>query len=103
MFWLPDKYFSKIELDRIEEFLKKGFDVIVDSINLRQEKIDSLNKLADKYNAETEFVRLCIPYREAVERDRHRKRSVGERIIRKIYMDYFRDEFIKEIKLREQQ
>ena len=85
-----------VEHKLIEEALEKGNDVIIDAVNLYQRNLDELIDIANKHNAEYEIVKLYVPYKEAVERDSHRSRPLGPRVIKHFYEKYFSEKYKEE-------
>ena len=85
-----------LEHTLIKEALEKGNDVIVDAVNLYPRTLEDLLDIAKSYDAETEVVKLYVPFEEAVQRDAQRRRPLGPRVIKHFYEKYFKEQFEKE-------
>lgn len=93
-YWIPEQeqYISKIEEFQIEEALRNGLNVIIDATNLNPKTIKKWEDLAQKHNVALEFKEFKISYKEAIERDSKRERSVGKKVIRDFFMKYYPEE-----------
>jgi len=70
--------------------INEGFNVIVDDTNLNPHHIERIKKLV-KGKAFIEIVDLTsVPLEECIERDKSRKDSVGEKVIRDMYERYIK-------------
>lgn len=76
--------------------LQSGKHVIVDDTNLNPKHEDHIRQLVSDYRKETgesvaiEIKTFDTPIEECIARDLKRARSVGERVIRKMYDDFLR-------------
>lgn len=85
----------------MEEFsvkaaINRGLNVIIDATNLNPKTIDKWNKLAKSTKSTIEFKEFYIPFKEAVERDKNRERSVGKKVIKRFYQQYYLDKYQEE-------
>lgn len=99
----PAKVF-RIMQKRVTEYLKKDFDVVYDATNVtrknRRSIIEQVKHIVEPDGIECHIV--WAPYNECVARDKLRKRSVGEEVIRKFiyrWQSPYYDEGINKIKL----
>jgi len=65
-------------------FLERGFDVIVDDTNLRPRYVIPFQAIAESLKAEFELIKLTVDVETCIERDKNRKHSVGENVIRQL-------------------
>lgn len=82
----------------IKAAINRGLNVIIDATNLNPKTIDKWNKLAKSTKSTIEFKEFYIPFKEAVERDKNRERSVGEKVIKRFYQQYYLDKYQEETK-----
>jgi predicted kinase len=78
---------SDIQTKIITSALRNNKDVLVDNTNLKQKYLKQLINLT-KTKANIEFIVLDITLEEAIERDKHREKRVGEDVIRKMWNDF---------------
>lgn len=71
-----------ISHNMVEGFLRSGLDVIVSDLNLRAKYVRQFAKIAAKCGAEFEQRIFDLPIEQCIERDKNRKHSVGESVIR---------------------
>lgn len=97
-YWIPsqENYISDLEEFSIKAAIKRGYNVIIDATNLNPKTIDKWNKLAKETNSSTEFKKFYIPFKEALERDKNRERSVGEKVLRRFYQQYYPEQYMRE-------
>ena len=97
-YWIPSQedYISDLEEFSIKAAIKRGYNVIIDATNLNPKTIDKWNKLAKETNSSTEFKKFYIPFKEALERDKNRERSVGEKVLRRFYQQYYPEQYMRE-------
>mgnify|MGYP002622299725 CR=1 FL=1 len=83
----------------IKQGLRMKFNIIVDSVNLKKERVSHLQKIADDEDAIVEFKTLIVPFLEAVRRDRNpdRQHRTGVDVIRDYYQTYYPNEPIEDI------
>ena len=97
-YWVPSQedYISDLEEFSIKAAIKRGYNVIVDATNLNPKTIEKWNKLAKETNSSTEFRKFYIPFKEALERDKNRNRSVGEKVLKRFYQQYYPEQYMRE-------
>lgn len=99
-YWIPNQedYISDLEEFSVKAAINRGLNVIIDATNLNPKTIDKWNKLAKSTKSTIEFKEFYIPFKEAVERDKNRERSVGEKVIKRFYQQYYLDKYQEETK-----
>jgi len=79
----------------LEVYLRKGFNVIIDDTNLRDENWTEINDIVAKINLDVQVVEKCFPIdvATAVERDSKRlvRASVGEKVITNMWKKNIRN------------
>ena len=92
--WSPEQeqHVKDIEDFIITSSLNNGKSVIVDDTNLKPDTIEHLRELADIYECELEFKEFKVDFRTALERDRQRTHSVGEKVLRDFFLKYCPEE-----------
>ena len=78
----PNKVF-RVMHERVKQYLSEGFDVIYDATNVTRKNRRGIVADVKKYCDSIEAHIVWAPYTECVSRDKERKRSVGEDVIRK--------------------
>ena len=98
-YWIPDQedYISDMEEYAVRSAVKRSLIPIIDATNLNPKTIEKWESLAKELNCEIEYKKFYIPFKEALERDSKRERSVGKKILIKFYTKYFYDEYVKEV------
>lgn len=74
----------------IRQWLGEGINVIVDDTNLNPKHEDRIREIGREFGASVEVKWFHIDVDTAIERDLKRNRSVGERVIRKMFNDWIR-------------
>lgn len=75
----------------IQGWLKNGYDVIVDNLNLAPHHEENYRQIAATYGAQFEIIDLTgVPLHECVARDRKRPNPVGEKVIWRWWEDYIK-------------
>jgi predicted kinase len=74
----------------IRQWLGEGFNVIVDDTNLNPKHEDRIREIGKECGSSVEVKWFHIDVDVAIERDLKRNRSVGERVIRKMFNDWIR-------------
>lgn len=69
---------------RMEEVIKKGYNVIIDATNVTRKNRRSYIAIAKKYNIQIEAIVFAIPLEECLRRNASRKRVVPEAAIRRM-------------------
>lgn len=98
-YWIPDQedYISDMEEYAVRSAVKRNLIPIIDATNLNPKTIEKWENLAKELNCEIEYKKFYIPFKEALERDSKRERSVGKKVLIKFYTKYFYDEYVKEV------
>lgn len=98
-YWIPEQedYISDMEEYAIRSAVKRNLIPIIDATNLNPKTIEKWENLAKELNCEIEYKKFYIPFKEALERDSKRERSVGKKVLIKFYTKYFYDEYVKEV------
>lgn len=108
-YWLEDKSLNNAREFIISEAINsaisaamyKGFNIVVDNMNLSTASVDTIYTLVHRHNHAPETERgfndyydieikdfFDIPLEECIKRDASRERSVGEEVIRATYERY---------------
>ena len=89
-YWIPEqeKFISELEEFHIKKALEYGLNVIIDATNLNPTTLAKWDVIAKEFSAEMEFKMFEVSLEEAIERDKHRDRTVGEKVIRDFYNRY---------------
>lgn len=80
----------------VDKFLSAGKHVIVDDTNFHPSHEVNLRELAKKHNAHFEVKFFDVDLETCIERDLKRQRSVGERVIKRMYNQYLKAKDIKD-------
>ena len=98
-YWIPDQedYISDMEEYAVRSAVKRSLIPIIDATNLNPKTIEKWENLAKELNCEIEYKKFYIPFKEALERDSKRERSVGKKVLINFYTKYFYDEYVKEV------
>lgn len=75
---------------RIRSALATGWDVVVDDTNFNPVHIADITKIAQEFKAEVELKMFDIDPEVAIKRDLKRSKSVGERVIMRMYNRYLK-------------
>ncbi len=83
----------------IVKALENGRNVVVDDTNLNPVHEEHIRELVKPFNAQVsvndEF--FNVPIEECIARDLYRPNSVGEKVIRRMYSEYYQDKESKEV------
>ena len=86
---------SSIKKNMTEEAINRGYDIVVDNMNLNPKEIlfwKDMVKMAnmdpDGYQYEIEFKDFFIPLEECIRRDAMRPNPIGEKVIRETWKRY---------------
>ena len=98
-YWVPSQedYISDLEEFSVRSAIKRGYNVIIDATNLNPKTIEKWSKLAKETKSSIEYREFYIPFKEALERDKNRERSVGEKVLKNFYLKYYPDKYAEEI------
>lgn len=97
----PNKVFRVLH-NKVKNQLDRGYDVIYDATNVTRKNRRSIIQEVKKYCDEIEAHIIWAPVDQCISRDRDRKRSVGEDVIRKFlhrWQSPFYDEGFTKIKV----
>ena len=97
-YWIPSQedYITDLEEFSIKSAIKRGYNVIIDATNLNPKTQEKWKKIANESKSTLEFKEFYIPFKEALERDSKRERSVGEKVLKRFYKQYYSDRLAKE-------
>lgn len=88
-YWgVDESVVSDVENSMIESALRAGQNVVLDATNLSRSLMRSKLSLAARYGAHVEFTDFPVSYPVAVERDKMRTRSVGEKVVKHFFDQY---------------
>lgn len=108
-YWVPgrENIVSAMKTQFIITSMKKGYDIVIDNMNLNPKEIEyyelyikshnqvvdelkSENKLnpQDDFKYELEFRDFFIPLQDCIDRDAKRPNPIGEEVIRRTYEKY---------------
>ena len=86
---------SSIKENMAEEAISRGYDIVVDNMNLYPKEvlfwkrmIEDANMDPDGYKYEIEFKDFFIPLEECIRRDAMRPNPIGEKVIRETWKRY---------------
>ena len=86
---------SSIKKNMAEEAINRGYDIVVDNMNLNPKEVlfwKDMVKMAnmdpDGYKYEIEFKDFFIPLEECIRRDAMRPNPIGEKVIRETWKRY---------------
>lgn len=98
-YWVPEQeeYISDLEEFSIRQAIKRGYNVIIDATNLNPKTLDKWDKIAQETNSIIKIQEFYVPFKVAVERDKNRERSVGEKVIKHFYQKYYPDRYNAEM------
>lgn len=74
----------------IRQWLDEGFNVIVDDTNLNPKHESTIREIGKSFGADVQVKWFHVDVDVAIERDLKRPKSVGERVIRKMFNDWIR-------------
>ena len=96
-YWVTsrEKLVSSIKKNMAEEAINRGYDIVVDNMNLNakeilfwKDMIKTANMDPDGYQYEIEFKDFFIPLEECIRRDAARPNPIGEKVIRETWKRY---------------
>ena len=99
-YWVPSQedYISDLEEFSVRAAIKRNYNVIIDATNLNPKTQEKWRKIATETKSSIEFKEFYIPFKEALERDKNREKSVGEKVLKRFYKQYYPDEYARECK-----
>ena len=96
-YWITDRepLVSDIKLRIAEEAMNRGYDIVIDNMNLNSKEVKywknvvgTQNGDPDGYEYEIEFKDFFIPLEECIRRDANRPNPIGEKVIRDTWRKY---------------
>ena len=98
-YWVPSQedYISDLEEFSVRAAIKRNYNVIIDATNLNPKTQEKWRKIATETKSSIEFKEFYITFKEALERDKNRERSVGEKVLKNFYLKYYPDKYAEEI------
>lgn len=98
-YWVPtqEEYISDLEEFSIRAAIKRGYNVIIDATNLNPKTQEKWKKIANETKSTLEFKEFYVPFKVAVERDKNRERSVGEKVLKRFYQQYYPEKYAQEM------
>lgn len=95
-YWVPsrEKLVSSIVNNTILEAFKRGYDIVVDNMNLNSKTCEQLKSMVISHNHdggevyELEYRDFKTPVDECIRRDSLRDKPIGEQVIRSTYERY---------------
>ena len=97
VYWVTSRenLVSSIKKNMAEEAINRGYDIVVDNMNLNAKEIlfwkdmvKTANMDPDGYQYEIEFKDFFIPLEECIRRDAARPNPIGEKVIRETWRRY---------------
>lgn len=97
--WIPEKadFIANMRLDFLKSAMQKGYDIVVDNMNLDPKHLEFIRKLVNTYNSLSSSKRVYIiaikdffdiSSEECIERDSKRENPIGEKVITETYNKY---------------
>lgn len=77
-------FIFKLMRERLDNYLKTGYNVIIDATNMNRKNRKEYFAIAKKYNAETNAIVFATPYETCLRRNEERGRKVPESIIERM-------------------
>lgn len=100
-YWVLDRepLVDRLEAHALDLALKMNYTVISDGINMEDDRLKALQKIADANDAPVEKKLLYVGYREAVRRDSNpdRLHHIGEKAIRAFYEKHYPERLQEEL------
>ena len=105
-YWVPSRegMLKDIEEAFLKKAMLKGYDIIIDNMNLNPKTIGKYEEWAKNYGYTFEKVLFDTPVEECIRRDKLRPNPIGEVVIKRTwntYRDYIIQESIKKMKEKE--
>lgn len=99
-YWVPSQedYISDLEEFSVRAAIKREYNVIIDATNLNPKTQEKWRNIAEETKSSIEFKEFYIPFKEALERDSKRERSVGRKVLINFYRKYYPDRYFDEMK-----
>ena len=105
-YWVPSRegMLKDLEDAFLRKSILKGYDIIIDNMNLNPKTIEKYEKWAEENNYELEKILFDTPVEECIRRDSMRPNPIGEVVIKRTwntYRNYIIPESIKKMKEKE--
>lgn len=105
-YWVPSRegMLKEIEIAFLTKAFLKGYDIIIDNMNLNPKTIAYYEEWATKHLYELEKILFDTPVEECIRRDSMRPNPIGEVVIKRTwntYRNYIIQESIKKMKEKE--
>ena len=105
-YWVPNRegMLKVIEDAFLIKAVQKGYDIVIDNMNLNPKTIARYEEWAKQYNYELERILFDTPVEECIRRDKDRPEPIGEMVIKRTwntYRNYIIQESIKKMKEKE--
>lgn len=99
LYWIPsqENYISDLEEFAVRAAIKRGLNVIIDATNLNPKTQEKWRNIAAETKSLIKFKEFYVPFKEALERDKNRERSVGEKVLKNFYLKYYPDKYVEEL------
>lgn len=85
-----EKLIVKLRNDLLLRFLQDGYSVVIDDTNFAKSHVDTIKEICAGELVECEVLFFDTPLWECIERDSKREKSVGKKVIIKMYNQYLR-------------
>lgn len=100
-YWIParETFITKVKEEILRAAMLKGYNIVLDNMNLNPKEIDWINSQVGKHNDEwredradyfyeTEYKNFFIPVEECIRRDKLRPNPIGEKVIKQTWRTY---------------
>lgn len=102
-YWVPNRegMLKVIEDAFLTKAVQKGYDIVIDNMNLNPKTIARYEEWAKQNNYELERILFDTPVEECIRRDKNRPEPIGEMVIKRTwntYRNYIIQESIKKMR-----
>ena len=89
-YWVPSRegMLKEIEQAFLLKATQKGYDIVIDNMNLNPKTIAYYEEWAKQYNYEIEKILFDTPVEECIKRDKNRPNPIGEVVIKRTWNTY---------------
>ena len=91
-YWIPSReaLITTLENEFVVEAVKKGYDIVIDNMNLNPKILPLYTKLVNRIDDSYEIIveKVNTPLEVCLERDKKRENSIGTNVIINIYNIY---------------
>ena len=103
IYWVPNRegMLKVIEDAFLTKAVQKGYDIVIDNMNLNPKTIARYEEWAKQNNYELERILFDTPVEECIRRDKDRPEPIGEMVIKRTwntYRNYIIQESIKKMR-----